>query len=79
MIAYDARRYASRHPMAKVIQQLFEKENKEMDLILQEEEKEAQRHEEDLQYEQDQIKKQEEKNQRMEELKQDNPDQFFIF
>lgn len=48
MIAYDARRYASRHPMAKVIQQLFEKENKEMDLILQEEEKEAQRHEEDL-------------------------------
>lgn len=34
MIAYDARRYASRHPMAKVIQQLFEKENQEMDMIL---------------------------------------------
>jgi hypothetical protein len=38
MIAQDAKRYASRHPMAKVIQQLFEKENNEMNIHIEEEE-----------------------------------------
>lgn len=42
MIAQDARRYASRHPMAKVIQQLFEKENIELNIQLEEEQLEQQ-------------------------------------